>query len=251
VRQVITSFSLLQRRCAVIALTCGEPGSGDFVHSWCRRCLCEGRSSKGAQQPKHTSQGRNWCAMRPCVSSGCHSAWGPGADRRARPLTPHTSQGSLDGADLQLKEVMPAIENCRTVALGGHGDPCEDCGHLLIATATAATGIALNVRAPLLPAGWLCANPPGSRRCKQPSARTSTAGLVIDRARSSPAAMGINRQVWRRLPRRACPDSARRRAPDRSAGGCRPRRRPWWRHKASRRGQHRHPSGPDSRNPGR
>ena len=32
----------------------------------------------------------------------------------------------------QLK-VMSAIENCRTAALGGHVDACEDCGHWRIA----------------------------------------------------------------------------------------------------------------------
>ena len=32
----------------------------------------------------------------------------------------------------QLK-VMSAIENCRTAALGGHVDACEDCGHRRIA----------------------------------------------------------------------------------------------------------------------
>jgi hypothetical protein len=32
----------------------------------------------------------------------------------------------------QLK-VMSAIENCRTAALGGHIDACEDCGHQRIA----------------------------------------------------------------------------------------------------------------------
>ncbi len=33
---------------------------------------------------------------------------------------------------IQLK-VMSAIENCRTAALGGHVDACEDCGHQRIA----------------------------------------------------------------------------------------------------------------------
>ena len=32
----------------------------------------------------------------------------------------------------QLK-VMSAIENCRTAALGGHVDACEDCGHQRVA----------------------------------------------------------------------------------------------------------------------
>jgi hypothetical protein len=32
----------------------------------------------------------------------------------------------------QLK-VMTAIENCRTAALGGHVEACEDCGHWRIA----------------------------------------------------------------------------------------------------------------------
>ena len=32
----------------------------------------------------------------------------------------------------QLK-VMSAIRNCRTAALGGHLEGCEDCGHLRIA----------------------------------------------------------------------------------------------------------------------
>lgn len=32
----------------------------------------------------------------------------------------------------QLK-VMAAIENCRTAALGGHVDACDDCGHWRIA----------------------------------------------------------------------------------------------------------------------
>ena len=29
---------------------------------------------------------------------------------------------------VQLK-VMTAIENCRTAAMGGHAEACEDCGH--------------------------------------------------------------------------------------------------------------------------
>jgi hypothetical protein len=33
---------------------------------------------------------------------------------------------------VQLK-VMTAIENCRTAALGGHVEACEDCGHWRIA----------------------------------------------------------------------------------------------------------------------
>jgi hypothetical protein len=32
----------------------------------------------------------------------------------------------------QLK-VMSAIENCRTAALGGHVDGCDDCGYLRVA----------------------------------------------------------------------------------------------------------------------
>ena len=32
----------------------------------------------------------------------------------------------------QLK-VMSAIENCRTAALGGHVDGCDDCGHVRVA----------------------------------------------------------------------------------------------------------------------
>jgi hypothetical protein len=30
-------------------------------------------------------------------------------------------------------KVMSAIENCRTAALGGHVEACEDCGHWRIA----------------------------------------------------------------------------------------------------------------------
>lgn len=30
---------------------------------------------------------------------------------------------------LQSLKVMSAIENCRTIALGGHIDKCDDCGH--------------------------------------------------------------------------------------------------------------------------
>ena len=33
---------------------------------------------------------------------------------------------------IQLK-VMSAIENCRTAALGGHVDGCDDCGHVRVA----------------------------------------------------------------------------------------------------------------------
>jgi hypothetical protein len=40
----------------------------------------------------------------------------------------HAGQLSLD----QLK-VMAAIETCRTAALGGHIEGCEDCGHRRIA----------------------------------------------------------------------------------------------------------------------
>jgi hypothetical protein len=39
----------------------------------------------------------------------------------------------------QLK-VMTAIENCRTAALGGHVEACDDCGHWRIAYNSAATG---------------------------------------------------------------------------------------------------------------
>ena len=37
----------------------------------------------------------------------------------------HVSLGQL--------KVMSAIENCRTVALGGHVERCEDCAHTRIA----------------------------------------------------------------------------------------------------------------------
>jgi Transposase zinc-binding domain len=40
----------------------------------------------------------------------------------------HTGHQNL----VQLK-VMTAIENCRTAALGGHVEACEDCGHWRIA----------------------------------------------------------------------------------------------------------------------
>jgi hypothetical protein len=40
----------------------------------------------------------------------------------------HAGHLSLD----HLK-VMSAIENCRTAALGGHVEGCEDCGHVRIA----------------------------------------------------------------------------------------------------------------------
>lgn len=42
--------------------------------------------------------------------------------------TAHAGHLSL----VQLK-VMTAIENCRTAALGGHVEACEDCGHWRIA----------------------------------------------------------------------------------------------------------------------
>jgi hypothetical protein len=43
----------------------------------------------------------------------------------------HAAQaGHLSLAQLK---VMSAIENCRTAALGGHVDACEDCGHWRIA----------------------------------------------------------------------------------------------------------------------
>jgi hypothetical protein len=34
---------------------------------------------------------------------------------------------------LQQLKVMSAIEHCRTAALGGHVEACEDCGHRRIA----------------------------------------------------------------------------------------------------------------------
>ncbi len=59
----------------------------------------------------------------------------------------------------QLK-VMSAIENCRTAALGGHVDACEDCGHWrIVYNSCPAIGIAPNARAPLRAPGWPCVKP--------------------------------------------------------------------------------------------
>ena len=43
----------------------------------------------------------------------------------------------------QLK-VMSAIENCRTAALGGHIEGCEDCGHARIAYNSCLMGKIIN-----------------------------------------------------------------------------------------------------------
>jgi hypothetical protein len=50
--------------------------------------------------------------------------------RRHGPAWRHANAGHLSLARLK---VMSAIENCRTAALGGHVDACEDCGHWRIA----------------------------------------------------------------------------------------------------------------------
>ena len=43
----------------------------------------------------------------------------------------------------QLK-VMTAIENCRTAALGGHVETCEDCAHVRVAYNSCLMGISSN-----------------------------------------------------------------------------------------------------------
>lgn len=50
--------------------------------------------------------------------------------RAAGPAYRATHAGHLS---LQQLKVMTAIENCRTAALGGHAEACEDCGHWRIA----------------------------------------------------------------------------------------------------------------------
>jgi hypothetical protein len=57
--------------------------------------------------------------------------------------TAHAGHLSL----MQLK-VMSAIEHCRTAALGGHVEACEDCGHVRVAYNSAATGTAPSARVP-------------------------------------------------------------------------------------------------------
>ena len=50
--------------------------------------------------------------------------------RAAGPAYRATHAGHLS---LHQLKVMSAIEHCRTAALGGHVEACEDCGHRLIA----------------------------------------------------------------------------------------------------------------------
>ncbi len=50
--------------------------------------------------------------------------------RAAGPAYRATHAGHLSLAQLK---VMSAIEHCRTTALGGHVEACEDCGHWRIA----------------------------------------------------------------------------------------------------------------------
>jgi hypothetical protein len=50
--------------------------------------------------------------------------------RAAGPAYRATHAGHLS---LQQLKVMSAIEHCRTAALGGHVEACQDCGHQRIA----------------------------------------------------------------------------------------------------------------------
>ena len=50
--------------------------------------------------------------------------------RRHGPAWRHANAGHVSLAQLK---VMSAIENCRTAALGGHVERCEDCAHVRIA----------------------------------------------------------------------------------------------------------------------
>jgi Transposase zinc-binding domain len=50
--------------------------------------------------------------------------------RAVGPAYRATQAGHLS---LQQLKVMSAIEHCRTAALGGHVEACEDCGHRRIA----------------------------------------------------------------------------------------------------------------------
>jgi hypothetical protein len=50
--------------------------------------------------------------------------------RAAGPAYRAVHAGHLSLAQLK---VMSAIQNCRTAALGGHVDGCDDCGYLRIA----------------------------------------------------------------------------------------------------------------------
>ena len=54
---------------------------------------------------------------------------------------------------LDQMKVMSAIERCRTAALGGHVDACEDCGHQRIAYNSCRNRPAPSARVPLLAPG--------------------------------------------------------------------------------------------------
>jgi hypothetical protein len=50
--------------------------------------------------------------------------------RRHGPAWRNANAGHVSLAQLK---VMSAIENCRTAALGGHVERCEDCAHVRVA----------------------------------------------------------------------------------------------------------------------
>jgi len=64
---------------------------------------------------------------RPCAAQGWRSQTSsiPTGLLGARPMAGHVSLGQL--------KLMTAIEQCRSAALGGHVERCEDCGHSRIA----------------------------------------------------------------------------------------------------------------------
>ena len=70
----------------------------------------------------------------------------------------------------QLK-VMSAIETCRTAALGGHVERCEDCAHGASPTIPAATATARSARAPRRGNGSQSARP---NSCRSPTSTSSS-----------------------------------------------------------------------------
>jgi hypothetical protein len=74
--------------------------------------------------------------------------------RAAGPAYRANHAGNLS---LQQLKVMAAIEACRTAALGGHIEGCEDCGHRRVAYNSCLMGKAGNGELVIAMTGFSCA----------------------------------------------------------------------------------------------
>jgi site-specific recombinase XerD len=109
-----------------------HPGPARAYQAQQRRALCEGRDQDGSHghEPARQAwavQARGESARRLSVRASVEVA---DIFRAAGPAYRAAHAGHLS---LQQLKVMSAIEHCRTAALGGHVEACEDCGQWRIA----------------------------------------------------------------------------------------------------------------------